>query len=120
MSPEMQKELMARLDAVAAKMGVTASALWSVLVAQARIEGIKDSIWLLLSGVILVFVVKLYPRYCRAAKNQAYGLEKVPFIGLTIVGVIALAMWCCALDSALTEFINPQYWALRELLSLTK
>lgn len=41
----MTDEVLKRIDALAAKLGVTADHIWSVLMRQARIEGIEWVLW---------------------------------------------------------------------------
>lgn len=67
MNDEMQKELLARLDVLADKMGVTVEYLWGVLVKQAYVDGIRDVI----IGVLLLGVAWLIHRYIKAGKQQA-------------------------------------------------
>jgi cytochrome bd-type quinol oxidase subunit 2 len=117
------EELLKRLDVLAAKLGVTAQYLWTVLVKQAHIEAAMDTFWavvfiaLLVSGVIcLRWSIKkindpdTYNEEGWIALSTFSGI--VIFAGLILVPVFT--------SSAIAEHFNPEYWALEKILSALK
>jgi hypothetical protein len=108
----MSEQLLQRLDALAVKLGVTAQYLWGVLVKQARVEMWQDiglaSFFVLAaigSSTLGVFLVK-----DDDPDADGVGLFCL-LISLVILGV-AVGYG----RAALTEGLNPEYWALQQVL----
>jgi hypothetical protein len=122
MTPDMQKELLARLDALAAKLGVTADALWQIYLSQAHIEGIQNiisgSIALGISIGLSVFGYKLIK------KGLEDNYDDFEFLcGGSIVCVVSLLVFFGAVAfgySAYTELANPGFWAFCALAGAIK
>lgn len=115
-------ELLKRLDALAAKLGVAAQYLWSVLLRQAQVEAWKDivegSIWAvvaIVSGIMLVTTIR------RESKKDGYdGWMPEPIIlaiAATIFLLVGIVVAGCLLDSAIDPLFNPGYWALHHILN---
>jgi hypothetical protein len=111
-----------QLVALADRLGTTAEHLWHVLVVQARIEVFVDLFYV----VVLVALFFLMRRLHRVLRKKADGpgfdaeLWNVPMVigwvalaGLAIIGVVELAQVPGLL-------LNPEYWALKQLLATVK
>jgi hypothetical protein len=97
---------------LADKLGTTAEHLWGVLIKQAPISSSIDLMFdAILIGLMAYVWVKL-------VKHDADAEDKIMLgIILTIVcGVAALAMMA-SLPTTIAGFVNPEYWALKQLLS---
>jgi len=113
-SPELTNQIMQRIDALAAKLGVTAQYIFSVYVAQAKVEAIRDaatSFGCLLGIVAMVFAWK------RLLKIEDLDVEIMSGAGVStaIAGALCAVFFCIGLYSAIGEWLNPQYWALDAL-----
>lgn len=121
----MKDEIFKRIDALAAKLGVAANGVWNVLVAQARVEAIKELIGLGVAGGLGILGIGMLiwaVRKANAASNRCDG-DVETFWGVTAVisGIVALIsviyILCCA-TSWITPMYNPQYWALQQIMNL--
>jgi hypothetical protein len=122
MSDEMMKQILSRLDVLAAKLGVAAQYLWIVLLHQAYVTAYMDVAWAVVGALIVVVAMisaRRAWRYCQAGKDP-YGdmpiegsLCVIVSLGACVVGVLICLL--CASEAA-TILLNPPYWALRELL----
>ena len=117
---ELTKEFLTRLDALADKLGTTADYLWIVLVKQAQIEAI-ESIFILISGIgTTYFTMKLWwwlvPRI-EAAEHEDGGWI---FLGVisSIVSIVLIISSMFSVFSIPTKLLNPEYWALQEIMKV--
>ena len=112
------------LSMLAAKLGTTVEYLWTVLIKQAAISGVQNLIW----GIICIVPIILWVYYFRYfLKNKEEIKRKyddeLHIIGLSvslIVSLVFLALFAECINTAITAFINPEYWALKEILSQLK
>ena len=118
MNEEMQRQLLARLDAIAAKLGVGADALWHVIIREVWIEGIEYVAWTI--GLFIAAFV--FVRYVRKSLEWAKDEEVCYFL----VGLFALASAGCTLaacffaSDAIEHLLNPKFQALQYILSALK
>ncbi len=118
------------LEQLAAKLGTTIDKLWGVLLKQAPISGTVDLF--LCIGLILVAVrcfrfVKrmttvppktledLYPHAKWEDEGAGFAWVGVGFL-LLVVGLIVIF----SVHNIAATFFNPEYWALKEILSVFK
>ena len=116
----MNEQIAPLLEKLAEKLGTTAEKLWGVLVRQARIEA-----WLYLSKAIvyaaIVFGIAWIARFL-----WQYPVEDD--CGRGILRTVAIVGGCGGIAPTLDEalkaarecarcFINPEYWALAQILS---
>ena len=113
------------LDQLAGKLGTTVDKLWMLQVKQAYIEG-----WSLLFGDVIFIVIQLLLlKYFSKIYTFMDELDNdgVRFI-ICIIGVIValiivfvdLRILCIDLSKLLTIFVNPEYYALQQLIYLIK
>jgi len=110
-------EIFKRLDALAAKLGVTAERLWAVLVKQAGVELFVVLLSSLLLGAMAVVCFRLTGWFMRKAEDRGdgYGIAAVlSGIACLILVIVTIAFLC----EAPTLVMNPEYWALREILKV--
>jgi len=110
-------ELLKRLDALADKLGTTSAYLWHVLVKQAIATGVADVITSLILVLGIVFAFKFYHWADEKAKDCH---DDSGYIVLRIVLVIGAGVSViesfCSLYSGILELVNPEYYALHEIL----
>ena len=103
---------------LADKLGTTVEHLWGVMVRQGPIQGVVEL--LLLAGMVGI-IVALW----RAVRAKISGDdpewdcdEMVSAIccSLALISLIAAAITFAVLPMAITGILNPEYWALKQLL----
>ena len=122
MNAELTKELLSRLDALAAKLGIAADQLWAILVRQAHIEanidfglGLVTFVIFLAAVVVFVYGVKRGTKMNREQWDCASSVCTVLGGGIIPFAFgIAVAFWLDAYRIAM----NPEYWAFKELAKL--
>jgi len=124
MTPEMQAELLKRLDALTAKLGITAEQLWAILVRQARIEAVVGIICLLFSLLAVAGLAYWWVNALRRNRGEfpydANAFEVVALGGSSlVVGIFATASIVNAFGLP-GLLLNPEYWAFREVMRLVR
>ena len=124
------KAILDRVDALAAHLNTTAGQLFDVLKHQAFIAAMQDTIGLLFFVGVTAALVK-FGLYLRSAEITERENGKVE----TKFGVAASKCWGWVfvlafvaallginvyLSDVLTEFLNPQYFAIQKLAELLK
>lgn len=111
------KEVLTRLDALAAKLNTTGGHLWQVLVRQAQVEAVKDLLTALLCTVAAYLVIRLILRMYKADP----GADQFHTVGVTMLGTMAVILLTVvgvvSLLHVPTELLNPEYWALHTVLN---
>lgn len=105
------------LQELAVKLGTTAEHLWGVLLKQAPISGIVDLI------LILCFVSAWVTVFNIVQKNYRNWEDVQKFAAWLVGGVISIYIVTFVLfktEGIVTAFLNPEYWALSEILSKLK
>lgn len=103
---------------LASKLGTTAEYLWGVLLKQAPITG---SLTLLAIGAWVTACVMAVRYVARktSGKNPEWheeGLQVVAWFCTVILCVITAVVVTFELGGAVTALVNPEYWALRQIL----
>lgn len=110
---------------LADKLGTTAEHLWGVLIQQALITGIVDTVAMLVFGVIIVrlFIFVKAKTTERAETATSYARadwEDEQAVGAWLGwGVLAFTFSLVLAGSAsmtMAAFLNPEYWALKQIL----
>lgn len=103
-------ELEALLAASATRLDTAATHLWAVLVAQARIAALTN---LALSATFLAISALAFRHaYPRHKQSDGWALIST---GSGLLTPIAALMLLAASADAVTAFLNPDYWAFKQL-----
>jgi len=120
----MEQKIVEIIDKLAEKLGVASEAIWSVLVKQAFVEGITSIFWAIImylsAFVFYIFVRNLFKEYSEAQKNNPNEDYEGYVIAVIISGameIICLLVGLIQTVDAIHCLINPEYWALREILN---
>lgn len=117
------------LEQLAQKLGTTTEYLWKVLLRQAPISA---TIILLQITAVLVFgwtLWKIHKRLMKVQGDERYSenLYEEWHMGAIlpmVIGALLFAGMLCwslaAVSDAINGYFNPEYWALREILSVVK
>lgn len=114
------------LQQLAEKFGTTVEHLWMVLIKQAGITGATD----ILGALIMCTAFAMAFRFVRAKTRvpertdsdrypSAQWEEEGAFAAWMVIGIwaiLATVTACGAIQSGATALINPEYWALKQLL----
>lgn len=110
------------LTALAEKLGTTTEYLWGVLVSQAQVDAY---IKLLFVGFTVLFIIaySIFCKYTIKHWDEIYSDDKeVVYVSLIIlIGIAVLIFLGCAIDftgKAIVGLLNPEYWALQQVLQL--
>jgi len=122
----MNGKYQALIEALASKLGTTAEHLWGVLVQQAPISGVVDLVLCVAITAVMVRFVALvkhktttperskenpYPR----AEWGGDGAAPLAWLAAFIAGMLALFFVINSVHGIVTAFVNPEYWALKQL-----
>lgn len=126
---ELTPEQMTQLQAIAQKFNTTVEHLWGILTKQGLVEGIYYLIISLIGVVILSaipFTLSWLGKQIEKDDNKAiYGNPAEGWMILTvfytIISLVAgFAMIIVPLYFAITGLINPEYFAVKQLLTIFK
>ena len=115
----MNEQTQQLIEKLAEKLGTTAEHLWAVLVRQAPITSTTEAIALCIYAAVMVLGYRLVREKTKddGDWNDNCGSIALPWViwcGATIALLIVL---CCSLSNIVAGFANPEYWALKEILS---
>jgi hypothetical protein len=107
------KEIAPLLEKLAAKLGTTAEYLWAVLVRQATVEAWLYSVCAAVALSIACYVFGL----SRSANGQREGFDAMSSKDLRrTIAVLFLIVGLALLSAGVGHFVNPEYYALSEIL----
>lgn len=113
------------LKTLAVEMDTTVEYLWSVLVKQAPITGVTYSVMCIL-GIVLILSLFMCIKKLIKDEHKKYGehdnrgadnsISIVITIVTILLSVIIIPYILCVVPEIITCFINPEYWALKQIL----
>lgn len=126
----MNEATLAALTALATKLSTTVEYLWGVLIVQATLSAtISAGIFLCLYLILGVWAFAVYKGAQKDPAKQdnryhsTYWENDTILYNLVAVGgmfaILTLTL-SCEIESILSRFINPEYWALLQLASIIK
>jgi O-antigen/teichoic acid export membrane protein len=107
------------IESLAAKLGTTAEYLWSVLVNQAYVSGIKSLIGIIISLLVSFALYKVYKFAAKKIDVEGEDDNEGFWAIRILTGVAQIIPFILVLyytSNAFNAFMNPEYWALKELL----
>lgn len=120
------KELTGLLEQLAEKLGTTTEYLWGVLITQAKVSAIIDLMYIVLVSIIGVIIWKVHKHLMKKdadGDTKYYDLEELAIVPMVIVSIIwgVLFVVCFfSLGNIISGFVNPDYWALEQVLDIVK
>lgn len=116
MTQQFEQQILQRLDALAAKLGVTANEVWGILLRQARVEVITSIGEVGIGALLFFLIMKTVPKIPKWDAEDSEG-KLIGGVVLCILGAIfGFIMLIDGLTKLPTLLFNPQFWALRQLL----
>lgn len=121
MNPDIQKQVMDALEALAKALGTTAQYLWGVLLRQAYVQAAQEDVaaMVAIAGVIVLFRVLAYSKK-RREEDEYYDWDQIDF-GFSIAGIIVLSLTAIVLlIVSLGLWLNPAYYALQQIAEMIR
>lgn len=115
----MNEQTQQLIEKLAEKLGTTAEHLWAVLVRQAPISSATDAIALSIAAAVMVWGYWLVREKTKddGDWNDQCGSIALPWIIWGVGTLAILLLMCCKCSGIVAGFLNPEYWALKEILS---
>jgi len=119
---DIKQEIFKRLDVLADKLGVAAGHLWAVLVRQALATAVADLVIVFLSAIGLVIAIKVFLYGWKMGMEDDWDDGSNFFLSLCggIGTVLALMGVFSYLYEGIMYLVNPEYFALQQILNLFK
>ena len=112
------KEVTPLLEKLAERLGVGVEILWAALLRQAPIEGLYTLlVW---PPIFTAMGYGLYRWGKAILENDWDELAWLPLGLCAAAAVISLCIWVAYLPTAIAGVLNPEYWALKRVLSALK
>ncbi len=112
------------IEQLAQKLGTTTEYLWSVLLKQAPIDAATTLVQILFIALFAWLLIAKHNKLSSQTDWGAYddkGYNNVGVAALMIVGaafVFVMTVLCfCSFGDVINGFFNPEYWALKQILS---
>ena len=126
----MEEKAFEYIDAIAANLGVAAEHVYGALLKQAMVSGLRSVVYIIICLAVSYAIIKVLKRVYSDVKEDEEGLF-IDSYGVTLGGVFALIFGGIALvimffvimadiSNASTALLNPEYWALKEILDTIK
>ena len=122
----MNPETLAKITAIAEKLGTTTEHLWSVLIRQAAISAAVDitviSLWAIALILSAIYVQKKTSRTTDAATGERNYEEWEDVNGYFAWGIIAIFAFAFLLmvgsnaNNIVAALLNTEYWALKQII----
>ena len=127
----MEEKAFEYIDAIAANLGVAAEHVYGALLKQAMVSGVRSLVYIILCLAVVYMVIRMLKKVYTDVKdgnNNSIFLDgwEISAAGITasFAGGIALFILFIAIianiSNASTALLNPEYWALKEILDTIK
>lgn len=97
------------------KLGTTAENLWGVLLTQAPITGLVNLLVMAAWAGLMVWAFRVIKKQT-AEDNWDEDLSFVAWIAWVAMSTLAAIIAGCSLAETVAALINPEYWALMQIL----
>ncbi len=119
------EELVPLLEQLAAQLNTTVEFLWETMVRQAYVSAIGQIVLYVFYSIFAFVSVKYIPRIWRSYKElDSYSNEELPHIfgviALSVLLFIFTGLAVAEIPNLITKFVNPEYWALQQILEFIK
>ena len=102
------------IEQLAAKLGTTADHVWGILIQQAMVSAITNSIFAAAALITSIIIIN------RLNKLDYDKYDVLPDVGKVLTYALSAVAIPILVYSAITGFANPEYWALSQILGLIR
>lgn len=113
----MNSETLAQLDLLAQKFGTTIEYILSVYQKQAIVELTWSLIFMLITILSSIFLVKFYRKLDDSMNEER---DSIIMWIWGIINLIMIFVVIVIIDNIITYIFNPEYWAIQHLISTFK
>ena len=114
------------LETLATKLGTTAEHLWGVLVRQAPISGAVDLALCIILALAVWRLIAFVKRKTTPSEDSSgrsrpaewHGEEGPAWLVAAIMTTVLSGLIIATIPGIVSAFANPEYWALKQLLSM--
>lgn len=111
-------DLKSAIDSMADGLGVAAEHVYEVMVMQQFINSLAYSV-LILTGVVLI-VISIKAMQSVEDWDEAPSVMGICGILLGILGLVVFSTGIININDIITGFLNPEYGAIKEIMSFVK
>lgn len=118
----MKMDLNQALEQLASAFNTTVEKLYPLLIKQAYVTGVTNILGILIMWAVFATLLVILKKH-GIKKEKYYGMTDGTFFLLVttvIISVITVVITVTVGHEAITALINPEYWALKEVLSYIK
>lgn len=126
----MEEKAFEYIDAIAANLGVAAEHVYGALLKQAMVSGLRSVVYIIICLAVSYVIIKMLKTVYSDVKAEEESLFVDDF-GISLAGVFAVTFGGIAIvimffaimsdiNNATTALLNPEYWALKEILDTIK
>lgn len=113
----MNDQTIALIRELAAKLGTTTEHLWGVLIAQARVEFLANSVAYLMIPLFCAIAFFFYKKDKESPEDRlGFTPYFFPMAISVCFAVITLVVGMIHFPMYLASILNPEYWALKQIL----
>ena len=127
----MEEKAIEYIDALAANLGVAAEHVYGALLKQAMLSGVRSLVFIVICLAVVYMIIRLFNRIItdvKAGNNDSifmdgWGISPAGIIASFAGGIAMFILFIVILSdisNATTALLNPEYWALREILDMIK
>jgi len=121
MTDEIIKEALKRIDVIAAKMGTTAEYLWPLIVKQEIVDSILTFLGITFATITFIIFSKwLIDSRKNKETHDDPDTKEVILLGFLIFSAIVLIMSLIFFIAEGFDWINPEYWAFKNIISMLR
>lgn len=114
------------IDKLATKLGTTSEQMWNVLLAQANVRIVQESIFILATVIFCIALWRTHKKLSGNMPNQTHNyyyeseLKETLMKIAVIIGIAAILISIAGIMNIITCIFNPDYFALDQILSTLK
>jgi len=116
--------ILSKLDQLANKLGVTVEQIWPWLVKQQYIDAVFSTGVFVVVSILFYRMSKFVAHHWNPESGDLYSIYREDHGATWVIGLLAVAviLICCFVDTYcnIPGILNPEYGALRDLMSMTK
>ena len=126
----MEEKAFEYIDAIAANLDVAAEHVYGTLLKQAMVSGLRSVVYIIICLAVGYAILKVFKRIYADVKEgedgifvDSYGVSLGGVFSLVFGGIALILMFFAIMvdiSNATTALLNPEYWAIKEILDTIK